>query len=92
MQPDKEACNYFFISRSKVMIRVNANVFRRVLLLWLLVGLPSAVLGDAGHNAEKEPPAMEGMDHSKMKMDGQGDAAATSAHWMAPEEAAGPIR
>mgnify|MGYP001599182569 CR=1 FL=1 len=68
------------------MIRVNANVFRQVVLLWSLIGLPSAVFGDAGHDAKKEPPAMEGMDHSKMKMDGQGGAAA--AHWMAPENAA----
>jgi len=46
---------------------------------------PSAVLGDAGHEAKEAPAAMEGMDHSKMKM---GDATATGGHWMAPEEAA----
>ena len=70
------------------MTRVNASVFRQALLLLSLIGLPSAVLGDAGHDAKKEPAAMEGMDHGKMKMDGQGDAAAASAHWMAPEAAA----
>jgi mono/diheme cytochrome c family protein len=70
------------------MTRVNANVFRQALLLLSLIGLPSAVLGDAGHDAKKEPAVMEGMDHSKMKMDGQGDTAAASAHWMAPEAAA----
>ncbi len=67
------------------MIRVNANVLRRVLLL-SLIGLPTAVLGDAGYDMKKEPVAMEGMDHSKMKMDGHGGAVA--AHWMAPDDAA----
>ncbi len=71
------------------MVQVNSNSsFCKAMLLLSLIGLPSAVLGDAGHDAKKEPPAMEGMDHSKMKMDGQGDAAATSGHWMAPEDAA----
>ena len=53
------------------------------------------VLGDAGHDAKKEPAAMEGMDHGKMKMGGQGGATATSGHWMAPAEAArrgNPVR
>jgi len=68
------------------MIRVNANIFRRAMLLLSLIVLPSVVLGDAGHDAKKEPAGMEGMDHSKMKMDGHGDAA--DAHWMAPDEAA----
>ena len=70
------------------MTRVNVNVFRQAMLLLSLIGLPSAVLGDAGHDAKKEPPAMEGMDHSKMKMNSQGDMAAMHGHWMAPEEAA----
>ena len=70
------------------MIRVNASVFRQAMLLWPLIVLPSVALADAGHDAKKEPVAMEGMDHSKMKMDGQGDTAAASAHWMAPEAAA----
>ncbi len=70
------------------MMRVNINVFRQAMLLLSLIGLPSAVLGDAGHDAKKEPAPMESMDHSKMKMHGQGDAAATSGHWMAPEDAA----
>ncbi len=77
------------------MTRVNANVFRQAMLLLSLIGLPSAVLGDAGHDTKQEPAAMEGMDHGKMKMDGHGDAAATSAHWMAPEVAAkrpNPVR
>jgi mono/diheme cytochrome c family protein len=86
MQVNNDAGIYFFISRSKAMIRVNANVFRQVVLLWSLIGLPSAALADAGHDAKKEPPAMEGMDHGQMKKDGQGGAAAT--HWMAPEDAA----
>jgi len=68
------------------MIRVNANIFRRAMLLLSLIVLPSVVLGDAGHDAKKEPAGMEGMDHSKMKMDGHGDAA--DAHWMAPDKAA----
>ena len=45
-----------------------------------------AVLGDAGHAAKQESPTTGGMDHSKMKMDGQGGA--MEAHWIAPEEAA----
>lgn len=68
------------------MIRVNANVFRQATLLLSLIVLPSVALGHAEDDAKKEPAAMEGMDHSKMKMDGQGGAAA--AHWMAPEDAA----
>lgn len=68
------------------MIRVNANVFRQVVLLWSLIGLPLAALGHAEDDAKKEPAAMDGMDHSKMKMDGQGGAGA--GHWMAPEDAA----
>ncbi len=60
------------------MIRANANVLRKMVLLSSLVSLPSAVLGDAGHDAKKEPPAMEAMDHSD----------ATATHWMAPEDAA----
>lgn len=68
------------------MIRVNANVFRQATLLLSLIVLPSVALGDTGHDAKTEPPAMEGMDHSKMKMDGQDGAA--GAHWMAPEDAA----
>ena len=70
------------------MIQVNANGFCHTMLLLLLILSPSAVLGDAGHDAQKGPAAMEEMDHSKMKMDGQGDAAATDGHWMAPQEAA----
>ncbi len=68
------------------MTRVNVNVFRQAMLLLSLFVLPSAVLGDAGHDAKKAPAAMEGMDHGKMKMDDHGDAA--GAHWMAPPEAA----
>ncbi len=60
------------------MTRTSAGFFCRAMLLLSLIGLPSAVLGDAGHDAKKEPAATQGMDH--------GDAAA--AHWMAPEEAA----
>lgn len=56
-----------------------ANVFRQGMILLTLIGLPCSALAGAG---------TEGMDHSKMKMDGQGDAAATSGHWMAPEDAA----
>lgn len=77
------------------MTRVNANIFRQALLLGSLIVLPSLVLGDAGHDAKKEPAAMEGMDHGKMKMGGQGGATATSGHWMAPAEAArrgNPVR
>ncbi len=37
----------------------------------------------AGHDAKKEPAAMEGMDHGKHTMGG-----ATAGHWMAPEDAA----
>ncbi len=70
------------------MIPVNANGFCQAMLLLLLMLPPSVVLGDAGHDAKKVPPAMEGMDQSKMKMDGQGGAAA--AHWMGP--AAAPRR
>lgn len=70
------------------MVRVSANVFRQAMLLLSLILPPSAVFGDAGHDAKKESVAMEGMDHSKMKMDGQGDAAAAAGHWMAPEDAA----
>ncbi len=70
------------------MTRVNANIFHQVLLLGSLIVLPLVVLGDAGHDAKKEPAAMEGMDHGKMKMGGQGGAMATSGHWMAPAEAA----
>ena len=65
--------------------RVNANIFRQALLLGPLIFLPAVVLAAAGDDAKKEPAAMEGMDHSKMKMDGQGGAA--DAHWMAPEDA-----
>ena len=68
------------------MIRVNANVFRRA--LFLLIVLPSATLADAGHDAKKAPAAMDGMDHRKMKMDSQGDAAAVHGHWLAPVAAA----
>ncbi len=68
------------------MIRVNVNVFRQAMFLLSLIVLPSAALADAGHDAKKAPAAMEGMDHDKMKMNGQGDAAA-GAHWMAPAEA-----
>lgn len=77
------------------MTRVNANIFHQVLLVVSLIVLPSAVLGDAGHDAKKEPAAMEGMDHGKMKMGGQGGATATSGQWMAPAEAArrvNPVR
>lgn len=70
------------------MTRVNANVFRRAMLLWSLIVLPSVAFADAGHDAKKAPAAMEGMDHSKMKMGGQGDAAAAGGHWMAPAVAA----
>ncbi len=70
------------------MIPVNANGFCQAMLLLLLMLPPSAVLGDAGHDAQKGPAAMEEMDHSKMKMDGQGDAAAAGSHWMAPQDAA----
>jgi len=66
--------------------RVSAEIFRQALLLGSLIVLPSVVLGDAGHDAKKEPTAMEGMGHGKMKMDGQDGAAA--GHWMAPEDAA----
>lgn len=69
------------------MKQVNTNVFRQSMLL-LLILLPSAVFSDAGHDTKHEPAAMEGMDHSKMKMGSQGDATATSGHWMAPAEAA----
>ena len=65
--------------------RVNTNIFRQALLLGSLIVVPSVVLAAAGHDATKEPEAMEGMDHSKMKMDGQSDA---GSHWMAPEDAA----
>ena len=65
--------------------RVNANIFRQALLLGSLLVLPSVVLAAAGHDTKKEPAAMEGMDHSKMKMDGQGGAA--DGHWLAPEDA-----
>ena len=70
------------------MIQVNTNVFRRTMLLWPLIVLPSVTLAGAGQDTEKAPTAMEGMDHKKMKMDSQGDAAAMHGHWMAPEEAA----
>jgi mono/diheme cytochrome c family protein len=70
------------------MIRVNTSIFRQALLLWPLIVLPSVALADAGHDAKNEPAAMEGMDHSKMKMNSQGDMAAMHGHWMAPEEAA----
>ena len=53
--------------------------------IFVMLCITGAALADAGHDAKKEPAAMEGMDHSKMKMDGQGDAA--GAHWMAPAEA-----
>jgi len=66
--------------------RVNTNFFRQALLLGSLIVLPSVVFGDAGHDVKKAPTTMEGMDHSKMKMDGQGGAA--DGHWMAPEDAA----
>jgi mono/diheme cytochrome c family protein len=68
------------------MIRMNANVLRQAMLLLSLIGLPSAVLADAGHDAKKEPVAMEGMDH--MKMNRQDDVASMHGHWMAPEAAA----
>lgn len=67
------------------MIQVNANGFCQAMLLLLLILPPSAVLGDAGHDTKKGPAAMAGMDHSKMKMNGQ---AAAAGHWMAPEDAA----
>ena len=70
------------------MIRMNVNVFRQAMLLWSLIVLPLIALADIEHDAKKAPAAMEGMDHSKMKMDGQGDMAAMHGHWMAPEEAA----
>ncbi len=70
------------------MIHVNAKIFRRTMLLWSLIGLPSIALADAEHDSKKTPATMEGMDHRKMKMDGQSDAAAMHGHWMAPEEAA----
>jgi len=68
------------------MTRVNASVFRQAMLLWPLIVLPSVTLADAGHDAKKEPVAMEGMDH--MKMNRQDDVAAMHGHWMAPETAA----
>lgn len=68
------------------MIQVNANVFCQALLL-LLILAPSAVLGDAGYDAKQGPAAMAGMDHSKMKMNGQGDPAVAGGHWRAPEDA-----
>lgn len=68
------------------MTRVNAKIFRRMLLGTLLV-LPSISLADAGHDAKKAPAAMEGMDHGKMPMDDRSDAA-MHGHWMAPEAAA----
>ncbi len=52
----------------------------------VMLCVTGAALADAGHDAKKEPAAMEEMDHSKMKMDGQGDAAAVGGHWMAPEK------
>ncbi len=70
------------------MIRVNVNVFRQTMLLWSLIVLPSVALADAEHDAKKAPATMKGMDHSKMKMNSQGDMAAMHGHWMAPEEAA----
>ena len=72
--------------RRKATIRVNADIFRQALLLGSLAVLSPVALGDAGYDAKKEPPAMESMDHGKMKMDGQGGAAV--GHWMAPEDAA----
>ena len=68
------------------MMRMNAGAVCRMLLLLPLAGLSPVAVGDAGHGVKKEPMAMEGMDHGKMKMDGQGGAA--GAHWMAPDEAA----
>lgn len=70
------------------MIRINANVFHQAVLLCSLIVLPSVALADAEHDAKKAPATMEGMDHSKMKMDSQGDMASMHGHWMAPEEAA----
>jgi mono/diheme cytochrome c family protein len=63
---------------------VYASVFRQMMLLWSLIGMPSVTLADAGHDAKKEPVAMEGMDH--MKMNGLHDMTAMHGHWMAPEE------
>jgi mono/diheme cytochrome c family protein len=40
----------------------------------------------AAPDAKTASPAMEGMDHNKMKMDGQGGE--MGAHWMAPDDAA----
>lgn len=70
--------------KSKAMTRVNANVFRQALLLGSLIVLPSVVLAAAGHDAKKEPAAMEGMDHGGVQGRTSGTAA---AHWMAPEDA-----
>ena len=63
------------------------KTIRYTVLIFVMLCVTGTALAGAGHDAKKEPAAMEGMDHSKMKMDGQGDAAATGGHWMAPEDA-----
>lgn len=65
------------------MKSIKVNNFGQGMLLLLLL-TPAVVLGDTAKDTQQAPPAMEGMDHSKMKMDG----AATGEHWMAPAEAA----
>lgn len=73
------------------MTRVTGNFFRQALLLGSPIVLPSVAFGDAGHDVKKAPTAMEGMDHGKMKMDGQGSAAATGWRRRRPSDARTPF-
>ncbi len=60
-------------------------LFIPVLLLLAACSEPAAPVKPpaAAPDAKQASPAMEGMDHSKMKMEGHG-----GAHWMAPPDAA----
>ena len=74
------------------MRRMNASMFRQMVLLGALLALPPVVSADAGH--DPKPPAkmkgMEGMDHGKpgaMDHSKMGNAKMDD-HWMAPPEMA----
>ncbi len=63
-------------------------------VMMILMVVWMVAMGPHGGHADRAPApavhqeaAMEGMDHSKMKINGQGNAAATDGHWMAPEDA-----
>ncbi len=48
------------------MVRIKVKILGRAGLLCSLIVLPTAGFGHGGHDAQKAPAAMEGMDHGKM--------------------------